>query len=117
MSNVVDIPEEYLPKIDELPGELPRIAKVIEGRYPGMGVPITLLLAQTYPGQPIYLHGVKKITDAVRNDAIRAKYDLGFTVKQLATDTGLSTRQVERILVQAGSDRKKEFEARQGRLF
>jgi Mor family transcriptional regulator len=100
---IIDIPEEYLPKIDELPGELPKIARVIEERCPGLGVPITLALAQTYPGQNLYIHSAKKIEDAVRNDMIRAKYDQGAKVKDLATETGLCTRQIERILAEAGT--------------
>lgn len=98
---VIDIPEEYLPKIEDLPGELSRIAAVIERRYPGLGVPITLLLAQAFPGQGIYLHNVRALERAVRDDILRVRYDRGVRLKDLATETGLCTRHVERILARA----------------
>ena len=114
---VVVIPAEYLPSIDELPGELPRIAEVVEASYPGMGVPIAILLAQAYPGQSIYLHSVQSIKRNIRDDAIRSRYDKGIKVKELATDTGLSTRQIERILAQASCGRQEELKEKQMRLF
>lgn len=102
MSHIMKIPDEYLPEISDLPGELSQIAEVIEEAYPGMGVPVTLLLAQKFPGQPVYLHNVKALERAVRDDVIRQRYDSGVKIKKLATEALLSTRQVERILANVG---------------
>lgn len=115
MTKIIDLPEDYLPSIDELPGELPRIARVVERYFPGLGVKVALVLAEAYPGQPLYLHNVKGLKRRVRDDAVRAKYDQGAKVKELATQTGLSTRHIERILACASSGKK--LEEKQLRLF
>lgn len=61
MADIINIPEAYRPKIEDLPGDLPRIAEVIDASMPGQGVHYALLLAQIFPG--IWL-SFRKIKDA-----------------------------------------------------
>jgi len=113
---IIDIPEEYRPAIDELPGDLQRIAAVIEEVIPEHGVRITLILAQAFPGHPVYFRNPVKVIAAYRDNAMRAEYDRGgITAKELAIKTGLSLRYVEKILAMPSS--QEELEERQFRLF
>lgn len=113
---IIDIPEEYRPDIDELPGDLRRIATAIEEAIPGMGVRLTLILAQIFPGQHMYFRSAEEFLIAYRDEAIRTEYDQGnVTAKELATKTGLSLRHVEKIL--SGPPSQDELQERQMRLF
>ena len=103
MSKFISIPNEYRPAIEELPGELGRIAEHIEQHRPGQGVDLTLFLAQIFRGQNLYIRNVDFLLRRVRNDAIRMEYDQGTSVKALATKWGLSTRMVEKILAKPGN--------------
>lgn len=113
MSNrIIEIPEEYLPEIDELPGDLARIATEVEEVWPGMGVKIAILIAQLFKGVPIYPHNIDKLLLRIRDDSIRGEYDGGAKVKDLAIKYKLSTRWVENILAQPPSQeelKKKQF--------
>lgn len=123
MSNnnpIVSIPEEYLPEIAELPGDLRRIAQAMAEHYaPAEAVRIATLLGQLFPGIPLYMHNVNKLLLTIRDDAIRAERDGGASVKELAIRYRRSTRQIENIIGQDYSRRWREKEAqeRQGRLF
>ena len=110
---IVEIPEEYRPGLEDLPGELSRIAAVIEQHKPGHGVELTLFLAQAFRGQNIYLRSIDYLIREIRDDAIRTEYDQGKKVKTIALDWQLSTRWVEDILARAGRD----VQERQGWLF
>jgi len=102
---VIDIPDEYRPAIEELPGDLQRIAEHIELHRPGRGVEITLLLAQIFRGQNLYIRNIDYLLRQIRDDAIRAEYDRGgVTGRELATRWGLSQRMVEKILASAGKE-------------
>lgn len=95
---IIDLPEEYRPSIDDLPGDLRWIASVIEEALPGMGVRITLILAQRFNG-PVYFRQVTKFINAWWHDKIRAEYNSGdITRKELVVKTGLSLTQINRIL-------------------
>ncbi len=98
LEKFMKIPLHYQPEIGDLPGELPRIARVVEENYPGIGVSVTLLLAQAFGGQEVYFHMVTHIEHAVRDDIIRSRYDQDVPVKTLAVENWLSTRQIRRIL-------------------
>jgi len=112
--NIIDVPEAYRPRIEELPGDLRRVAEAVESVLPEMGVRLTLILAQGFPGQHMYFRSVKEILINYRDEAMRSEYDLGnITAKELATRTGLSLGHVEKILARAG----KEVEDRQMKLF
>lgn len=115
-SKLIHIPDEYLPEIDELPGDLKRIAAEVDLHRPGDGVEIALLLGQLFPGIPLYMHNIDKLARAIRDDAIRVEYDAGgTTIRELALKYGRSTRRIEQILNQAPS--QKELKKKQGSLF
>lgn len=97
-TEIIDLPEEYRPNIDELPGNLRWIATVIDELLPGKGVQITLALAQRFNGH-VYFRKVDKFINAWRDDRIRSEYDQGLiTRKELVVKTGLSLTQINRIL-------------------
>lgn len=98
MTKVIEIPEEYRPDIDDLPGDLARIATIIEELRPGHGVELTLFLAQAFRGQNMYFRNVDYLVRQVRDDAIRKEYDQGTRVRDLALKWRLCQRRVEKIL-------------------
>jgi len=99
---LVDLPLEYLPQPEDLPGDLARIAREVESFLPGQGVRLTLALCQIFPGQTIYFRNPGRWLRAWRDQVIRNVYDEGGeTIKTLATATGLSCRQIEIILAQS----------------
>jgi len=111
---VVTIPDEYKPAIDELPGDLSRIAREIDRHRPGEGVDLTLFLAQVFHGQPVYFRNIMPILRKIRNDAIRREYDAGdCTMLDLASRWGLSHVRIKQILAETG----KTHDSRQQRLF
>ena len=101
---VIDIPEPYRPKIEDLPGELSRIAAVIEQHRPGQGVELTLFMAQVFRGQNLYFRNIDYLIRQIRDDAIRRGYDQGAKVKDLALRWHLSKRWVEEILARTGKE-------------
>lgn len=113
---VVHLPDQWLPEIEALPGELKYIAEAIEQHMPGMGVRTTLLLAQVFPAQHLYIRKADKFILNWRNSVMRSLYDQNaVTGKELAGLTGLSTRQVWDIL--GSPDSQAEQEKKQMRLF
>ncbi len=112
---LIEIPAEYLPAPAELPGDLGMLATEIEEVWPGYGVRVAIVLAQLFPGIPIYLRNVNHLIRRMRDDAIRAEYDNGGKVRELAIKNKLSTRQIEHILSQAPS--QEELKKKQVRLF
>lgn len=113
---IIEIPAEYLPEIDELPGDLKRIGAAVEEVSPGEGVRIALLLGQLFPGVPLYPHNVQALARRIRDDAIRAEYDQGeATAKSLAIKNRLSLRRIEQILAQPPS--QDELKNKQMRMF
>ena len=50
MPEISRIPAEYLPPIDELPGDMHVLAAGMEERFPGMGVLIVLAMAEITGG-------------------------------------------------------------------
>ena len=102
LRRIIDLPKGWLPEAGDLPGDLGRIAETLEHYLPGQGARLTLLIAQVFPGQNIYLRNPRKWLIARRDAAIREAYDEGrLGVKELAARTGLSTRMVEKILSSA----------------
>lgn len=94
-----EIPIEYRPSIDELPGELSRVALDIEKHRPGQGVELTIFLAQVFKGQEIYFRNIDALERRMRDDAIRSEYDRGgITMRRLAAKYRLTQRSIERIL-------------------
>ena len=110
MTKVVDIPKEYQPAINELPGDLSRIAEVIEEHRPGCGVELALFLGQAFRGQSLYFRNVDYIVRRMRDDIIRAEYDGGAAVRAIALKWGISTRWVESILSRPGKKNDRQLE-------
>ena len=102
-TSFVDIPPRHRPGIDDLPGELPLIAQAVEEQLPGQGVQVALILAQKYPGTPIYLHNVKRIVNSYTHTLMREEYDRGgVTVKELARKYGMPMTKTKEILASSG---------------
>lgn len=113
---IIDLPEEYRPSIDDLPGDMQLIAAALEEAFPGMGIPVVMELAQRFGGSPLYIHKLKKTFTEWRNDRIRAMYDRGgVSGRELAWYWRLSQSSIEKILAQPSSQR--ELEEKQLRLF
>lgn len=115
MSKIIEIPEEYLPEIDDLPGDLRRIARGVEDVWPDMGVKVAIMLAQVFKGVAIYPRNIDPLLLRIRDDAIRKEYDRGAKVKDLAIKNGLCTRTIENVLSQAPS--QEELKSRQYSLW
>jgi Mor family transcriptional regulator len=112
---IVHIPPEHLPSIDELPGDLAMLARGIETHLPGRGVELTLLLAQIFRGVMIYFRNVDPFLHPFRDRGIRRDYDAGVRIKELALKNRLSTRRIEQILAEPPSPA--ETAERQLKLF
>ncbi len=115
MNKVIQIPKEHWPDVNDLPGDLAFIARELEEHLPGQGLELTLLIAQIFRGQPLYIRSIDDLLRNLRNDAIRQAYDNGTPVKRLAQKYQLSTRQIETILSSPSS--QEELKSKQGRLF
>ena len=111
------LPAEYMPEIDELPGDLARIAAAIDDALPGRGVELTLIIAQVFPGQPLYIRNIEYLIRRRRDDAIRDRYDQGgVTMLALACEYQLSLARIKQILAQPGEGESEE-EGKQLRMF
>ncbi|WP_028319652.1 hypothetical protein [Desulfobulbus elongatus] len=116
-NRLTNLPEQYRPPIDDLPGDMQVIAKAIEMDFPGLGVLIALALAQRVGGGPLYVRRMDRPLLDWRNDQIRAMYDRGeITMRELAWMWRLSLSSVEKILAQP-STKQKALEEKQLRLF
>lgn len=108
------LPEQYRPSIDQLPGDMQLIAAAVEEAFPGMGVPVAMLLAVRFGGGQLYIRNLKGSFLEWRNDQIRAMYDQGgITGRELAWYWRLSQSSIEKILAEAPRNK----EERQMRLF
>ncbi|ADW16451.1 hypothetical protein Despr_0266 [Desulfobulbus propionicus DSM 2032] len=104
---VVHLPKDFLPKISDLPGELKTVATAIDEHMPGDGVRLTLLLAQVFPGQHLYLRKPDKFIRLWRNVIMRSIYDQGnITAHELSSLTGVCERQVWTILGEAADEQQ-----------
>lgn len=99
------------PKVDELPGDLSRLAAIIDQVIPGKGVETTIRIANEFRGTYIYCHNTDALYRAARDRWITEQYDLGMKVPVIARKIKLSERQVWTILG------KEPVNSRQGRLF
>lgn len=116
---IIDIPEEYRPKIEELPGQLRELARAVEEEFPTLGVPVTLAIAQRFGGTSLYICGIDKLLQQMRDDLIRRDYDRGnIPMRKLALREGLSMTSIKRILAEPGTkDRDNATNDRQLRMF
>jgi Mor family transcriptional regulator len=99
------------PRIEELPGDLSRLAQIIEALAPGLGVAIVLRIAGAFRGTTIYCHNMDALTRKARDRWVRDHFDAGGRVPDIARTVGLSERRVWEILGTAPVD------DRQQRLF
>lgn len=97
-ADLKQIPDDLIPQIDELPGDLSQLAKAIEEIAPGLGVKIVLRIAAEFRGTTVYFHNLDAIDRKVRNRKILERYDNGERVPEIARDVHLSERQVWAIL-------------------
>ena len=108
---VVHIPEDLIPRVDELPGDLSQLARVVEEIVPGSGVKVVLRIAEEFRGTTVYFHNLDALLRQARNRLIIERYDKGERVPEIARDVRLSERQIWAILG------KEPEEERQLKLF
>jgi len=103
---IADIPDDALPSIDDLNGDLRIMAGLV-------GVRQALVIAEAFDGTPIRCYGIKKLKGRWRNSAIRQMADNGVSVIRLARMYDLCDRQIKNILGTVDE----ETDGRQLRLF
>jgi hypothetical protein len=100
------IPEDLIPRIDELPGDLSEVARVIDKHAPGQGVTITMALAERFRSTYVLFHNTDALKRAARNRRIIEMYDAGIKVPEIARIVGLGARWVWEILGKSPEDEK-----------
>lgn len=93
-SKLSKIPVEYWPTIDELPGDLSQLARVIEEVVPCQGVRIVLHLVDEYRSTSVYFHNLDALDRLIRDRWIIERYDKGEKVRDIARDVDLCERRV-----------------------
>jgi len=95
------LPDEALPAVVELKGDLRMLAEKV-------GVRLALQISELFDGTPARLYGHRRWLVVWRDRQIRAEYDKGgVSVVDLARKYGLSERHVYNILGQEpGEDRQ-----------
>ena len=99
MDDLTELPDEYLPKIDDLPGELAQLAReiaVITGDE--QAVRIVLHLEQQFRGTAVYFHNLDQLRRKVRDRTIIERYTAGEKADDIARSVGRSSRQIWNIL-------------------
>lgn len=96
----INLPDDALPTIAELPGDLRRVAEIIR---PVMAdeqtaVRAVFSLAAEFRGTYIYCRGLDEWRRTWRDGRIRTEYDAGAKVPELARRWGISERWVWDIL-------------------
>jgi len=106
--DIIELPDDALPAIEELDGDMRLVAETI-------GVRLALRLAQVFHGTSINLYKWKKWTRRHRDKCIRRDYDTGrYTGVELARKYFIGQRQVWNILGRAEAPVKED---RQLRMF
>jgi Mor family transcriptional regulator len=99
MDDLTKLPDDYLPEIDDLPGELAQLAREIAQVLPDkQAVRLVLLLEQRYRGTAVYFHNADAIRRKVRNARIVERYTTGERVDDIARSTNMSSRHIWNIL-------------------
>jgi Mor family transcriptional regulator len=102
---VDDLPEDALPRLSDLSGDLRMVANLV-------GVRMALKISELFDGTPARLYGHRRWLLGWRDKIIREEYDNGeISGVDLARKYGLSDRQIWNILG------KVEGDDRQLRLF
>lgn len=97
--DVIRLPADALPAVEELSGDLRLLAETI-------GVDLAMVVGQVFQDTPIRIYGVKTLLLRYRNRRIRAECDAGETAARLARRYGLSERQIWNILGTAEPDER-----------
>lgn len=106
-SELEHIPDDLIPEIGELPGDLSQLAKAIDEIVPGFGVKVVMRIAEEFRGTYIYFHNNDAIKRKARDRRIIDMYDNGRRVPEIARYVRLSERQVWNILgKEPGDDRQ-----------
>lgn len=98
MDDLTRLPDAYLPEINDLPGDLAMLARVIEAAAPGYGVRLALALEAEFRGTTIYIHNVDALRRRVRDMRIIERYNAGERVEDIARSVFMSSRHVRNIL-------------------
>ena len=97
--DIIDLPDDALPTIEELSGDLRLLAEIIDVRS-------ALRVAQVIDGTPLRIYSGRSWVRRLRDNCMRREYDKGVTVIALARKYSISERQVYNILGQAGVDKR-----------
>jgi Mor family transcriptional regulator len=100
IDDLTKLPDELIPRIEDLPGDLAQLAMIVEEIMPGKGVVTVLRMEKEYRGTAIYFHNLDGLRRRVRDAWIIERYNSGEKVADIARDPriGLSARQVWNIL-------------------
>jgi Mor family transcriptional regulator len=98
IDDLTKLPDELIPRIEDLPGDLAQLAMIVEEIMPGKGVVTVLRMEKEYRGTAIYFHNLDGLRRKVRDTCIKARYDNGVRVPEIARWARLSERQVWTIL-------------------
>ncbi|MDR3631331.1 MAG: helix-turn-helix domain containing protein [Desulfocapsaceae bacterium] len=93
-----NLPPDLVPEAIELPGDLAEMAMIIDGYIPGLGVEITMAIAQRFRGTYVFCHNLDALWRAARDRRIVEFYDDGMKVPEIARLVGLGQRRVWDIL-------------------
>jgi len=107
-NGIITIPDDALPPISELPGDLRRVAEIIRPAVATelMAVRLVFMMADEFGGTDIYCAGLGKWRKRWRDQQIRAEYDQNAKVPQIARRYSLSERWVWDILGRLPPDEK-----------
>lgn len=104
--NLASLPENLLPGLAEMPGELARIAAAIEEIAPGKGVRAALRIVDEYGATPIYIQNMESFRAKLRNREIIKLYDGGMTANEIARRLDVSESTVRKALADTVDDRQ-----------
>ena len=98
-NKLVELPDDALPDIEELTGDLRLLAELA-------GVKIALMIIQVVGGTILRLPKIDRFLRRQRDRCIRRDYDAGMSVTSLARKYKLSERQIWNILGTADEDER-----------
>jgi len=113
-TDLPDIPKEFWPEPEELPGDLARLAELVDQAVPGRGVEVTLRIARAFRGTYIYCHNIDALLRKPRDRWIREQYARGARVPDIARKVGLGERRGWDILGSAGKSGKVKDDRQMG---
>jgi Mor family transcriptional regulator len=106
MSDLANIPDDLIPGIDDLPGDLAQLARTVESVVPGNGVRVVLRIVDEFRGTHIYCRNLDGLKRSVRDRRVIELYSGGMRVPEIARMVGLSERQVWTVLGREPGDER-----------